>query len=64
MGVRVSSGFCRTCKRQVMAQGNQPNHLLHLILAIVTAGLWLPIWLLVTLSAGRPRCTNCGSKVA
>ena len=26
------------------------NHLLHLILSIFTAGMWVPMWLLVTLS--------------
>ena len=26
-----------------------PNHILHLLLSIFTAGLWLPVWLVVAL---------------
>lgn len=25
-------------------------HLLHLVLSVITAGLWVPVWILVTLS--------------
>ncbi|OBJ70726.1 DUF2510 domain-containing protein [Mycobacterium sp. 1274756.6] len=31
-----------------------PNHVLHLILTVLTFGLWLPVWLLVTLASSRP----------
>ena len=30
-----------------------PNHLLHLLLTLFTCGMWLPIWLLVTIFSGR-----------
>ena len=33
------------------------NHILHVILSIVTVGLWLPIWLLVTLGENRKTLT-------
>ena len=47
-----------------MAQSNKPNHLLHLVLSILTGGLWLIIWLILTLkSAGNYRCTQCGHPV-
>jgi len=29
----------------------KPNHVLHLILSIVTFGLWLPIWLIVAITS-------------
>lgn len=33
---------------------NQPakrvNHLLHLILTVLTAGLWLPVWIIVSMA--------------
>lgn len=32
-----------------------PNHLLHLILALLTCGLWAPIWLLITLTDRPPQ---------
>jgi hypothetical protein len=31
-----------------------PNHGLHLVLTLLTCGMWLPIWLLVTIFSGRP----------
>ncbi len=27
----------------------RPNHILHLLLTIITGGLWLPVWLLLSL---------------
>ncbi|WP_336084136.1 hypothetical protein [Nocardia sp. SSK8] len=31
----------------VVICGNKPNHILHLILSVVSCGLWLPMWALV-----------------
>lgn len=33
----------------------QTSHVLHLLLSLITAGLWLPIWLLVA-------CSNCSAR--
>ena len=30
---------------------NKVSHLLHLFLSIITFGLWIPIWVLITISA-------------
>ena len=30
-------------------------HLLHLVLSVVTVGIWVPVWILVTLSHGIER---------
>ena len=37
-------------KLQDKADNMHTNHILHLLLSIVTFGLWLPIWLLVSLN--------------
>ena len=34
-------------EQAVMACGHRPNHILHLLLSIVTVGLWLPIWIII-----------------
>lgn len=35
------------------------NHILHLLLSVVTAGIWLPLWLLIGLNnAGNKRMYN------
>ncbi len=36
-----------------VSAGSEPNHTLHLILTIFTCGLWLPIWLMITLVSPR-----------
>ncbi len=64
MAVKTTGKYCNHCQKNVMAQGNRPNHLLHLILSVVTAGFWLVIWLiLIVFNAGEYRCTQCGNKV-
>jgi len=39
----------------VLTFGNRPNHVLHLLLSILTAGIWLIIWILISLSGGISR---------
>ena len=45
-----------------MAERDTPNHVLHLLLSLLSMGLWLPIWLLVACSQDW-RCGTCGTKV-
>lgn len=35
-----------------MANRKKTNHILHLLLSIVTSGLWIPVWILITISDG------------
>ena len=51
-GWRVES---QTPSQAVMVKGKRPNHLLHLILSVLTVGLWLIVWLIVALAAGEKR---------
>lgn len=62
MGIEYRQRWCETDQRLVRAERATPNHILHLILSIVTAGLWLIVWLLVAIENGnRPwRCPICG----
>lgn len=39
----------------VVVQHTGPNHVLHFILTLLTSGLWLPVWLIVTLMAGNKK---------
>ena len=39
-----------------------PSHILHLLLSLVTVGLWIPIWIIVALNAKPLQCTQCGKK--
>ncbi len=64
MGIKVSGGFCKKCNKDVMTHRNTPNHILHLLLAVVTVGLWLIVWIILILFAPtRGLCTECGGQV-
>lgn len=39
----------------VVVRGRRPNHLLHLLLTIVTLGLWAIVWILVAIFGGEKR---------
>ena len=56
------SGYCLQCERQVLIRRKGINHILHLLLTIFTAGIWLIIWILTALIRQPWRCGVCGSK--
>lgn len=64
MSVVQSSGYCQTCGRQSMFVKPRINHVLHLILTIVTIGLWSLVWLTLGIvnAVKGPRCQVCGTK--
>ena len=51
-GFRVES---QSDFQAVMVKGKDVNHILHLILSLVTAGLWLLVWLLLIVTGGEKR---------
>lgn len=55
--------YCRTCRDRKPHVISTPNHVLHLLLSIVTGGIWLPMWALCGLGLNRRvNCQACGSK--
>lgn len=61
MGQSHTQRYCPTCEKKVRAVMQTPNHILHLLLSIVTGGLWLVVWILVALTPRAWRCTQCGA---
>ena len=49
-GWRVQS---QTANQAQLLKGKPTNHLLHLILSLVTLGLWLLVWIGVVIFAGQ-----------
>jgi hypothetical protein len=49
-GWRIES---RTEHSAVMVKGKPVNHILHLLLTLVTVGLWLPVWIFLTVARGE-----------
>jgi len=39
----------------VLIWGKRPNHILHLLLSLVTLGFWLIVWILIAMSSGETR---------
>ncbi len=55
-------GYCRVCEGNRKLERPRVNHVLHLILSIVTFGIWILVWLLVGVFKQNWRCADCGSK--
>jgi hypothetical protein len=51
-GWRIES---RTTTSAVLVKGKPVNHVLHLLLSLVTVGLWIPVWILLTIAGGEKR---------
>ncbi|QIG68732.1 hypothetical protein EVB67_082 [Rhizobium phage RHph_TM3_3_14B] len=55
--------FCEDDVAMVLAERQTPNHVLHLLLSVFSAGFWIPVWLVVTLLAGGAyKCPRCGAR--
>lgn len=62
----TASRYCPHCKDRTLAIRNTPNHTFHLVLSVLTAGVWAVfVWLPVALlaAAGSYRCNRCGTAV-
>ncbi len=64
MAQKQTGSYCTHCQKDVMATGTRPNHLLHLMLTLVTLGFWIPIWLSISICKLEGyRCTQCGKQI-
>jgi len=63
MWLRIAQRQCNRCDRLVLGLRERPNHLLHLLLSLATAGVWLIVWAIIGFSyADEPwHCPYCGS---
>ncbi|MBD3261123.1 MAG: hypothetical protein GF334_05480 [Candidatus Altiarchaeales archaeon] len=62
--------YCQRCKQATMQESHKVNHMVHLLMSLITAGFWLPVWLFLTLFGGKNlngknyRCCVCGTSNA
>lgn len=56
-----TSKFCPQCQKQTLWARPGTNHMLHLVMTLITLGFWLPIWLIACIRIGGWRCQSCGS---
>ena len=52
--------FCRDCDKYVLGRKKQINHILHLIVSIITGGIWLIVWIFLAAFQKPYQCPNCG----
>jgi len=53
--------YCKGCQQSTLAQRPKVNHILHLLLSVLTAGVWIIVWILVSfLHLGGWKCSHCG----
>jgi len=53
--------WCPRCNKRVVAHQPKINHTLHLVLTVLTCGLWLAVWLYFAMSDSETwRCSECG----
>lgn len=64
MSSQYSTKACKHCKGEVRAERFIPNHILHLLLTVFTAGLWIPIWIILAIKVDDWRCCKCSGKVS
>ena len=63
MATEYSTGYCKHCAAERKLERKGTNHILHLLLSIVTFGLWLIVWLFISrLRFGGWVCSQCGSE--
>lgn len=62
MGAVQKRMLCKTCGDYRLATKAGTSHVFHLIVSVLTLGLWIPFWFLACVSnALTPfRCTVCG----
>lgn len=63
MGLQRTSRWCGYCGERVLAERAGTSHVLHLLLSVLTCGLWLVVWLGTAIKFGGWRCSRCGSRV-
>jgi hypothetical protein len=63
MGQKQTQKYCKYCEDYVLATRRETNHILHLLLTLITGGIWFIIWIIVAMNTDKWRCTQCGSIV-
>lgn len=59
MPTKQLMNYCSKCKKQTLHIKQTPNHILHLLLSLVT-GFWVIVWILVAINTRDSNCTICG----
>lgn len=61
-GMAIRRHYCRSCRREVVAEADPVSHVLHFFVTLLTFGLWFPVWIIVTFFGRRWHCRHCGAR--
>lgn len=54
---------CKQCRKNTLHLQPSTSHVLHLLLSVLTMGVWLVVWFLVAQNnKGQGQCTECGKR--
>lgn len=61
MSKAYSTHWCSYCRRETQHERQDVNHILHLVLTIITGGLWLLVWILLWMLSkfNAKYCCHC-----
>lgn len=52
---------CEHCQQWTQHYRDAPNHVMHILLTLLTCGIWAPVWLIAAMGGVRHwRCCRCG----
>jgi len=62
MAVDQKSRYCKQCQQSTLHERHRVSEMWGCLLTIFTLGLWIPIWLIMSLcgSLSSYRCQICG----
>jgi len=55
--------YCKRCKKETLAKRKKTNHIFHIIISLITLGLWIPFWIMAILQFNSWHCDVCGTRV-
>lgn len=61
MATENRMNHCKRCQKATLHVSRGTSHLLHLVLSVVTIGLWTLVWIFTAfLHGAESQCTECG----
>lgn len=61
MGSQQLMAHCKACKMMTMHVRPSTSHVLHLLMSVITSGIWVVVWILAALANdSQKQCTVCG----
>jgi DNA-directed RNA polymerase subunit RPC12/RpoP len=64
MSKEQASAYCDRCEKQVLIERpGGANHIFHLLMTILTCGIWILVWMNQATESPSWRCSECGKNL-